>query len=95
MVIAITALNDYTTASGSFDMTDTNTVQCIPVSIVSDSVTETDEECFTFTLSTTSTAAGLTLSPTSATICINDPEEGMQIHFSLQIEYCHKYYTIN
>ena len=74
--IFYTAPSDYTSVSGSFDMTDTNTVQCIPVSIVSDSVTETDEECFTFTLSTTSTAAGLTLSPTSATICINDPEEG-------------------
>ena len=82
-----TAPNDYTSNSGSFDMTDSNTVQCIPVSIVSDSVTETDEECFTYTISTTSTAAGLTLSPTSATICISDPEEGMQLHFRLQIEY--------
>ncbi|CAI8052157.1 hypothetical protein GBAR_LOCUS28549, partial [Geodia barretti] len=65
------APSDYTSASGNFDMTDTNTVQCIPISIISDSVTETDEECFTFTISTTSTSPGLTLSPTSATICIS------------------------
>ncbi|CAI8052161.1 Adhesion G-protein coupled receptor V1, partial [Geodia barretti] len=66
------ASDDYTAVSGNFDMTDTNTVQCIPISIISDSVTETDEECFTFTISTTSTAPGLTLSPTSASVCINE-----------------------
>ena len=73
------APGDYTSTSGSFDMTDSNTVQCIPITIISDSTTETDEECFTFTISTTSTAAGLTLSPTTATICIRDPEEGITI----------------
>ena len=55
-------------------MTDSNTVQCIPIAIISDSTTETDEECFTYTISTTSTAAGLTLNPTTATICISDEE---------------------
>ena len=55
-------------------MTDSNTVQCIPITIISDSTTETDEECFTYTISTTSTAAGLTLNPTTATICISDEE---------------------
>ena len=69
------APNDYTSTSGDFDMTDSNTVQCIPITIISDSTTETDEECFTYTISTTSTAAGLTLNPTSATICIIDEEE--------------------
>ncbi|CAI8052979.1 Extracellular matrix protein 3, partial [Geodia barretti] len=73
------ASDDYTAVSGNFDMTDTNTVQCIPISIISDSVTETDEECFTFTISTTSTAPGLTLSPTSATICISDQQEGVTV----------------
>ena len=78
-----TASDDYTAVSGNFDMTDTNTVQCIPISIISDSVTETDEECFTFTISTTSTAPGLTLSPTSATICISDQQEGKFVHYCL------------
>ena len=68
------APSDYTSTSGDFDMTDSNTVQCIPITIISDSTTETDEECFTYTISTTSTAAGLTLNPTSATICITDEE---------------------
>ena len=73
------APSDYTSTSGDFDMTDSNTVQCIPITIISDSTTETDEECFTYTISTTSTAAGLTLNPTSATICITDEEESKSI----------------
>ena len=72
----ILAPGDYTSVSGSFDMTDSNTVQCIPITIVSDTTTETDEECFTYSISTTSTTAGLTLSPTTATICISDPDQG-------------------
>lgn len=56
-------------------MTDSNTVQCIPITIVSDSTTETSDECFTYTISATSSVAGLTLSPTTATICIRDEEE--------------------
>ena len=60
-------------------MTDTNSVQCIPISILSDSVTETDEECFTYTISTTSTDPGLIVSPSTATICIRDPEEGSYV----------------
>ena len=64
-------------------MTDSNTVQCIPITIISDSTTET-EECFTYTISTTSTAAGLTLNPTSATICITDEQDStLSIHFDM------------
>ena len=63
-------------------MTDSNTVQCIPIS---DSITETDEECFTYTISTTSTAAGLTLNPTTATICISD-EEGNNNYYDLSFK---------
>ena len=80
------APDDYTSTSGSFDITDSNTIQCIPISIVSDSVTETNEECFTFTLSTTSTAAGLTLSPTSATICISG-EGGLMLQCKMNFLY--------
>ena len=57
-------------------MTDSNTVQCIPITIVSDSVSESDAECLTYSISTTSSTAGLTLNPTTATICISDEEEG-------------------
>ena len=56
-------------------MTDTNRVQCIPITIVSDSITETPDECFTYTISTTSSAVGVTLYPTTATIRISDEEE--------------------
>ena len=65
-------------------MTDSNTVQCIPITIISDSTTETDEECFTYTISTTSTAAGLTLNPTSATICIADEEESKLVRLYIR-----------
>ena len=56
-------------------MTDSNTVQCIPITIISDNTTQTSDECFTYTISATSSVAGLTLSPTTATICISDEEE--------------------
>jgi hypothetical protein len=69
------ALSDYSSVSGNFDMTDSNTVQCIPITIISDSTTETSDECFTYTISATSSVAGLTLSSTTATICISDEEE--------------------
>ena len=56
-------------------MTDTNTIQCIPITIISDNMTETSEECFTYTISSSSSVAGLTLNPTAATICISEEEE--------------------
>ena len=70
-------------------MTDSNTVQCIPITIISDTTTETDEECFTYSISTTSTTAGLILNPTTATICITDPEQGWLsiTHMELYISY--------
>ena len=56
-------------------MNDYNIVHCIPVTIISDSTTETSVECFTYTISATSGVAGLTLSPNTATICIRDEEQ--------------------
>lgn len=67
------APSDYNSASGNFDMTDSNTVQCIPIAVISDNTTEPPDECFTFTTSTSS-LAGLTLSPTAATVCISDEQ---------------------
>ena len=75
MTLFSPAPNDYSSVSGNFDMTDSNTVQCIPITIISDSITETSDECFTYTISATSSVAGLTLSPATATICISDEEE--------------------
>ena len=66
------ASSDYSSASGNFDMTDTNTVQCIPITIISDNNSENSSECFTYTISSTASTAGLTLSLTTATVCIND-----------------------
>ena len=59
-------------------MTDSNTVQCIPITIIPDSTSEPANECFTCTISTTSTAARVILSPTLAAVCISDEEEGTQ-----------------
>ena len=75
MISILTAPSDYTSVSGNFDMTDSNTVQCIPITIISDSTSETSEECFTYTISTTIDVSGLTLSSTTATICIIEEEE--------------------
>ena len=63
MTLFSPAPSDYSSVSGNFDMTDSNTVQCIPITIISDSTTETSDECFTYTISATSSVAGLTLSP--------------------------------
>ena len=62
-------------------MTDSNTIQCIPITIISDSTAETSDECFTYTISATSSVAGLTLSPATATICISDEEEESKMRY--------------
>ena len=54
-------------------------IQCVPIDIVSDSVAESDQECFTFSLSTPQTISGLSLSPSEAEICISDEEGEIQI----------------
>ena len=66
---------NYSAMSGDFDMTDYSTVQCIPIQILSDGTSDNRNECFTYTISATSIVAGLTLSPTTATICISEKEE--------------------
>ena len=75
MIICSPAPDDYSSVSGSFDITDANSVQCIPIPIISDNTNETSDECFTFTISAPSNVAGLSLSPTMATICISVKEE--------------------
>ena len=61
----------YTYASDSFD--DGDSSDCNSVSILSDSIDE-EEECFTVSLSTTSSYSGLTINPRIATVCIIDDD---------------------
>ena len=76
-------------------MTDLNTVQCIPITIISDITTEASDECFTYTISATSSVAGLTLSPTTATICISDEEEEeSKLFLKMYSSVCNQYFVI-
>ena len=69
--VLLLATLDYETSSGSFAISESNTSQCLSVSIVSDSVVETDQECFIVTFS--SSASDFILqAPSIATICISD-----------------------
>lgn len=58
----------------SFILSDDALIQCVPIAITSDSVVEPGEECFTFTISTTTSVAGLTLNPSETEICVSDSE---------------------
>ena len=62
----------YTALNDSFQISSSALLQCVPISITSDGVEETGQECFTFSLSTATTISGLTLSPSDAEICISD-----------------------
>ena len=70
-----TAPDDYTETTGDFVITDSTTVQCVDIPIVSDDDDELDHECFTFSLST-SDLHSLTVNIPLATICISD-DDGM------------------
>ncbi|CAI8044559.1 hypothetical protein GBAR_LOCUS24698 [Geodia barretti] len=65
---------DYIAMNGSFDITDSNSEQCVNISVVSDNTIE-DDECFNYTIVTSSNSIGLTLIPNTATICISEPQE--------------------
>ena len=56
--------------SGSLDISETSLSQCVSVPIVADAVEETDMECFIVSFS--SNSSGLLLSPSVATVCINE-----------------------
>lgn len=69
-----TAPDDFLEQTGSLDLTSDASKQCISIPIIDDSVNEADQECFTFDLSESSGSEDLTLSPSTATICINDTD---------------------
>ena len=56
--------------SGSLTISEAQTSDCLSISIVADVVEEPDMECFVVRFS--STASGLILSPSIATVCINE-----------------------
>ena len=64
---------DYTYTYGSDTLDDSDSTDCNSVSITSDSIDE-EEECFTISLYTTTSLAGLTLNPNIATVCIIDDD---------------------
>ena len=68
------ATSDFVALNDSLTLSDDALIQCVPIDIVSDSVAESDQECFSFSLSTPGTIGGLTLSPSEAKICISDEE---------------------
>ena len=68
-----TAPDDYTARTSTFYIDDDTSSQCYSIFIASDSVDE-EEECFTISISISSSYSGLTVSPRLATVCINDDD---------------------
>ena len=69
------APSDFTSASGTLTFTEDGSVECVSITIISDSEDEDDKECFIFAISTTVTE-GASLDTTQATVCITD-DDGM------------------
>ena len=79
------ATNDYISLNDNFTLSDDAQIQCVPIEIVSDSVTEPGQECFTFSISSPTTVGGLQVSPSEAEICISD-EEGKKYNTQIKRE---------
>ena len=69
----IIAPGDFTDASGTLTVSEDDTIDCVSITIISDSEDEDDRECFAFAISTTTTD-GVSLKTTQATICITDDD---------------------
>ena len=74
------ATSDFIVLDDNLTLSDDALIQCVPIDIVSDSVTEPGQECFTFSLSTHESVGGLTLSPSEAEICISDEKGKLGIY---------------
>ena len=70
--LSCSVTDDFTAVADTFTLSGDALIQCIPIAITSDSVDEPREECFKFTISTATSVAGLTLSPSETKICISD-----------------------
>lgn len=66
-----TAPGDYTAQSGSFAISSSTTSECISISIISDLVQESGQECFIVNFFSSSSDFTLK-APSVATICISD-----------------------
>lgn len=65
------AAADSSVQNGTLLFTDDAIIQCVAVSIPSDSLGSPDEgSCFSLSLSASNTVSGLTLSPALATVCV-------------------------
>ena len=74
IVSSPTAPSDFTAQNDTYQLSSNALIQCVPIAITSDSVAEPGQECFMFTISTTTSVTGLTLSPSETEICISDSE---------------------
>ena len=68
------ATNDFVSLNENFTLSDDALIQCVPIEIVSDSVAEDDQDCFTISISSPNSVSGLSVSPSEAEICISDEE---------------------
>ena len=75
-----TASTDFTAQNDTYQFSNNALFQCTPIAITSDSVNEPGQECFTFTISSPTSVAGLTLSPSETEICISDSEGKTPAH---------------
>ena len=65
--------DDYSYSSQSDSLDDNDSSDCDSISILTDTIDE-EEECFTVSLSSSSSYSGLTISPRIGTICITDDD---------------------
>jgi len=68
------APDDFIAQTGTFQMTSSAMIQCISIPVISDGVDESDQECFTVSISQASGTLNLTISPELATVCITDAD---------------------
>ena len=77
LVIYIIAPADFTEASGTLTVSEDDTVECVSITIISDTEDEDNRECFALAISITDTE-GVSLETTQATVCITD-DDGIAI----------------
>ena len=77
-LVTITEDEDYTYSSSTDALDDNDSSDCDSIPILSDTVDE-EEECFTVSLSISTSYSGLTISPRIGTICITDDDRELYI----------------
>ena len=72
------APGDFIHTDGTILITEYETLQCVNISIISDSEDEQELECFAFAISPNNQAEELSLQNSQATLCIRD-DDGMSM----------------